>query len=233
MKANGGRGGVTLHVTPATCGTCGQQTVAEASEHGGMVGYRTSNERHWWCDKTTGLRIDGKPATREELAALLAADKEGTMATTTETRYELRNVKRVRELSDETDCFAAAIYADGRRIGTAENHGQGGPNAYHIADRAEREAFEAAGLAWAAEEGIDFEPVESFVDVLLDDVENRRRAKRAAKQGFPVAGLVVVGADPLKSEAFFCAARDRAGVEQEAAKMGGRVRRCYDLTAGQ
>jgi hypothetical protein len=142
--------------------------------------------------------------------------------------YELRKVRKDARLSDETDCFSAEIVADGRRIGYASNHGTGGPNDYDILAPEDRRAFEAAALAWAKEEGIDFEPVESFIDVLLDDHANRKIAKRNAKKGLPVSALVRVGADPLTCDAYICSARDRSGIEEQATKLGGIVRRWYE-----
>jgi hypothetical protein len=145
--------------------------------------------------------------------------------------YELRKVRKDARLSEETDCFSAEIVADGRRIGEASNHGTGGPNEWHIAKREDAEAFEAAALAWAKEEGITFEPVESFIDVLLDDQQNWKIAKRNAKKGLPVSALVRVGDDPLTCDAYICSAKERAGIEQQAAKLGGVVRRWYEVAA--
>lgn len=41
-------------------------------------------------------------------------------------KIELRNVKHHQDLSDETNCFRADIWVDGRKAGYAENEGRGG-----------------------------------------------------------------------------------------------------------
>ena len=43
---------------------------------------------------------------------------------------ELRNVKHAAFDSQETDCFEATIYIDGKRAGTVRNEGNGVPNMY-------------------------------------------------------------------------------------------------------
>ena len=40
---------------------------------------------------------------------------------------ELKNVKHSEFASHETNCFEATIYIDGKKVGHAENSGQGGP----------------------------------------------------------------------------------------------------------
>jgi len=42
-------------------------------------------------------------------------------------KIELRNVKYFASGSEETACFTASIYVDGKKAGTAQNHGTGGP----------------------------------------------------------------------------------------------------------
>ena len=41
-------------------------------------------------------------------------------------KIELKNVKFYEKLSEETNCFIADLYADGKRIGYCKNDGQGG-----------------------------------------------------------------------------------------------------------
>jgi hypothetical protein len=45
-------------------------------------------------------------------------------------RVELRNVKHAQFASEETDCFAATVYIDGKKAGTVSNDGHGGCNRY-------------------------------------------------------------------------------------------------------
>jgi hypothetical protein len=56
---------------------------------------------------------------------------EAAMTTTTITAtYELKNVKIAEWASEETTCFDATLYINGKRIGTCGNDGQGGCNRY-------------------------------------------------------------------------------------------------------
>jgi hypothetical protein len=45
---------------------------------------------------------------------------------------ELKNLKINTRLSEETNCFSATIYVDGKRVGEVVNRGQGGPNEYRL-----------------------------------------------------------------------------------------------------
>jgi hypothetical protein len=56
--------------------------------------------------------------------------KEQAMITTTTTTYELKNVKIAEWASEETTCFDATLYMNGKRIGTCGNDGHGGCNRY-------------------------------------------------------------------------------------------------------
>ena len=43
---------------------------------------------------------------------------------------ELKKIKITDEMSDETTCFCADVWIDGKYAGSAENAGSGGPNLY-------------------------------------------------------------------------------------------------------
>lgn len=45
-------------------------------------------------------------------------------------KIELKNVKHAKFASEETDCFEASVYIDGKKAGTVSNDGRGGPNRY-------------------------------------------------------------------------------------------------------
>lgn len=45
-------------------------------------------------------------------------------------RIELKNVQINHTLSEETFCYTATIYVDGKRAFEASNHGHGGPDSY-------------------------------------------------------------------------------------------------------
>lgn len=38
----------------------------------------------------------------------------------------LKNVKNHADMSEETNCFSATIYVDGKKVGTVKNDGRGG-----------------------------------------------------------------------------------------------------------
>ena len=46
-------------------------------------------------------------------------------------KIELKNIKHAEFASEETHCFEASVYIDGKRAGTVENDGRGGCNTYH------------------------------------------------------------------------------------------------------
>lgn len=46
-------------------------------------------------------------------------------------KIEVRNLKHMASLSEETHCYTATIYIDGQKAFEASNHGHGGPDMYH------------------------------------------------------------------------------------------------------
>ena len=65
---------------------------------------------------------------------------------------ELKNLSHNVTFSEETHCFRASVYINGKRMFTASNGGNGGPNFYSPSDFGKgKEAFEEA-LAVAREE---------------------------------------------------------------------------------
>lgn len=43
-------------------------------------------------------------------------------------RVELKSYKEVKSMSEETVCFQAAVYVDGKKVGDVSNDGRGGPH---------------------------------------------------------------------------------------------------------
>lgn len=62
-------------------------------------------------------------------------------------KIELKNIKHLESLSEETNCYTADIWVDGVKTAAASNHGHGGCDMYH-AYEGQRERLEAAE-AWA------------------------------------------------------------------------------------
>lgn len=49
---------------------------------------------------------------------------------TTQPKIELKNIKHAEFASEETNCFQATVYVDGKRFCIADNEGHGGPDRY-------------------------------------------------------------------------------------------------------
>lgn len=69
-----------------------------------------------------------------------------TTQKTTTPKVELKSIKFAASLSQETNAFTATVYIDGEKVGTAENHGQGGPTSVHPRAAEERLTAIAATL---------------------------------------------------------------------------------------
>lgn len=50
-------------------------------------------------------------------------------------KIALKNVKYMASLSEETYCFTATLYVDGKKAGTAENRGNGGETSIYWTDK--------------------------------------------------------------------------------------------------
>lgn len=67
---------------------------------------------------------------------------------------ELKNVKVHPDMSEETTCYSATIYVDGKKVGFAKNNGHGGEDLIDIQDRATAEALEDFAVAECERLGI-------------------------------------------------------------------------------
>ena len=47
-------------------------------------------------------------------------------------RIELKNIKHFESMSEETFCFNASLYVDGKRVGAVSNRGHGGCHEYDV-----------------------------------------------------------------------------------------------------
>ena len=57
-------------------------------------------------------------------------------------KIELKNIRYNATLSEETACFSASLYVDGKKIGTVVNHGHGGSDTFKGDDAAYKAANE-------------------------------------------------------------------------------------------
>jgi len=103
----------------------------------------------------------------------------------------LKGIKINKQLSEETDCFSATIYIDGKKAGLAANRGQGGPNDIDWTDY----GLSAAYLAWLDKEVMPVdtydgkielletasEKLDHLIDAALNDFEEKKWFKTACR----------------------------------------------------
>lgn len=65
-------------------------------------------------------------------------------------RLTVKNYKIAEWASEETDCYTASLYLDGKRIGTAQNDGHGGADFYDFVSPDAKAAFEEYVEEWVA-----------------------------------------------------------------------------------
>ncbi len=115
-------------------------------------------------------------------------------------KIEIRNLKFSAFASEETHCFEATVYIDGKRAGTARNAGHGGPTDIHPRECLERLNAHAATLPKVVSDIPDekdptgfftYAPSgESLVDDLVAEALIERDLKKALAKRvlFTVAG---------------------------------------------
>lgn len=103
---------------------------------------------------------------------------------------ELKGFKFYPRMSEETNCFDANIYVDGKKVGYAKNSGQGGPTDYRIENKALSEKLEAWAKLFPLEAvdvgGGEMFKMDSDLENLIDDmvsvlIEEKESAKFEAK----------------------------------------------------
>jgi len=94
-------------------------------------------------------------------------------------KVELRNIKHMPSLSEETECFSATIYVDGVKRGTASNRGTGGNTDIHPRELVtELNAYGKTLPPWNYN-GKDHEKdAEHVIDDLLGDELQRKQLKK-------------------------------------------------------
>jgi hypothetical protein len=107
-------------------------------------------------------------------------------------KLEVKNVKIHDDISEETVCFSCSVWVDGKRIGTAENCGKGGPNMYHFKNNGRNFEKEIEAFAKTLPpRKTDFgdgkiHEIDYSMDCVVTDLvimfDERRRMKRYAKK---------------------------------------------------
>jgi hypothetical protein len=96
-------------------------------------------------------------------------------------KIEVRNVKEVKSMSEETMCFTATVVIDGAVVGTVRNDGRGGAHMYSppaIADRLEEHAKTLPPMI------LDGHPVPHNADSALNEVVLDFLTRRDLRRSF-------------------------------------------------
>ena len=105
-------------------------------------------------------------------------------------KIELKKISFSERMSEETNCFVADLYINGKKVGYCKNDGRGGCNEIHGKTKednmliAEAEAY-FKSLPKTKAEGYNFEyqpSLEYFIDDLLDNYLKQREAKKLQKR---------------------------------------------------
>lgn len=90
-----------------------------------------------------------------------------------------KNIKTFR--TDDGYAWSASFYLNGKKIGTAQNSGHGGPtNLCHIDDDALKEILAFADIT-APHNDFEFERAESVLEAVMWDTLDQRTSKRKLK----------------------------------------------------
>ena len=103
---------------------------------------------------------------------------------------ELKNLKVHNDMSEETVCFSASIYWNGKRIGVARNEGRGGCNFYDWIDFESSKDLsrwvEAQHITYTSydgeEEEVTTEKLDWIVDELREETQTKKWIKRQTKK---------------------------------------------------
>jgi len=102
-------------------------------------------------------------------------------------KIELKKISFNERMSDETNCFVADIYIDGKKVGYCKNDGRGGCTEYYGNTKADNELIAEAeayckALPKVRSEALDFEydmTLEHYIDELLEaHLKGKEEAKR-------------------------------------------------------
>ena len=106
----------------------------------------------------------------------------------------IKNLKVAEFASEETLCFQATVYVDGKRAFTAQNGGHGGPNIYEPLKSSEQERVRFRSLVaelegWAKTlpqinrcGGYD-QSLDSLVDDAVQKAQDEKRLRKILKRG--------------------------------------------------
>ena len=110
-------------------------------------------------------------------------------------KIELKNLKINERMSEETTCFSATVYVDGKRAFEACNRGHGGPNEYHGDYEAAQKYAASLPPYVMKEEGETCEEmtIRSLpydLDMLIDDLINDAQYEKLIKRDLKYVAIV-------------------------------------------
>lgn len=95
-------------------------------------------------------------------------------------KLELKNVKIHPDMSQETDCFSADLWVDGKKTGQVRNEGHGGSHRYDIPYAIQDKLHEWAKALPRKYDDIEMD-LDQAIDTLLTESEHRRWLARNTK----------------------------------------------------
>ena len=102
-------------------------------------------------------------------------------------RVTVKNCKIMTSMSEETLCFTASVYFDGKKIGTADNRGHGGPGNFDPKDASVSETLLALEHFAVGLDCTYFTSRWVILEVLIDDAVQKfsetKQVKRDIKNG--------------------------------------------------
>lgn len=125
-------------------------------------------------------------------------------------KIELRKIRIIASHSEETTCFSADVWVDGKKVGSCMNDGQGGCNRYYLDPGVERRLSEYAQSLppLSSEYGPLDMDLDLLVSNLLDEVERRKEEEKFQKQAIKlraVGQVLLVGRTATTTTSVKCA----------------------------
>ena len=100
-------------------------------------------------------------------------------------KFQLKSFKEMKSLSEETPCFSASLYYDGKKVCEVSNRGQGGCHDYRPCKGYTYKDIQKLETIAKEIKGEETESLDGLVYDLIEDVETQKYVKKAVKQGFP------------------------------------------------
>ena len=93
-------------------------------------------------------------------------------------KLELKNIKYFASGSQETPCYTATVYVDGKKAIYVDNNGHGGCDRHHAIDPFTYKDVEEIKSYLAKQSGDSFEPLDTWCHEKMYDHEEQKKLKR-------------------------------------------------------